>query len=176
VTEANRKLPSEGVILIGIGGNLPHPVHGPPRRTCEAALAALEAAGVSVLARSPWYATTPVPPSDQPEFVNGLVQVATRLRPEDLLALLHRVEADFGRIRGRPNEARTLDLDLLTYGQERRTGADGPILPHPRLHERAFVLLPLRDLAPRWRHPTLGRGVADLIAALPPGQACRRIE
>ena len=178
VTDENRKrsTPRQAnrrSILIGLGANLPHPVHGPPRRTCEAALAALEKAGVRVLARSPWYASAPVPPSDQPEFVNGVAEVATRRSPEELLSLMHRIEANFGRVRGRPNAARTLDLDLLSYGEARRPGPDGPILPHPRLHERAFVLYPLRDVAPDWRHPGFGVGIAELIAALPPRQTCR---
>jgi 2-amino-4-hydroxy-6-hydroxymethyldihydropteridine diphosphokinase len=165
-----------GPILIGVGANLPHPIHGAPLRTCQAALEALAASGVKLLARSPWYRTAPVPASDQPDFVNGVVEVATRLDPAELLSLLHRIEADFGRVRGRPNAARTLDLDLLAYGATIREGPDGPILPHPRLHERAFVLLPLRDVAPGWRHPKLGKRVADLIAALPPGQSCRQLE
>jgi 2-amino-4-hydroxy-6-hydroxymethyldihydropteridine diphosphokinase len=184
VTEANRKHPTlnagatapDDAILIGIGANLPHPVHGAPRHTCEAALAALERAGVRVVARSPWYATAPVPRSDQPDFINGVARVATALSPEALLGLMHRIEAEFGRVRGAANAARTLDLDLLAYGGERRAGPTGPILPHPRLHERAFVLLPLRDVAPDWRHPASGRAVAELIAALAPGQACRRLD
>jgi len=142
-------------------------------RTCEAALEALAAAGVGVRARSPWYRTAPVPASGQPDFINGVVEAATGLDPAALLSLLHRIEADFGRVRGRPNAARTLDLDLLAYGAAVRDGPDAPILPHPRLHERGFVLFPLRDVAPGWRHPKLGKGIAELIAALPPGQSCR---
>jgi 2-amino-4-hydroxy-6-hydroxymethyldihydropteridine diphosphokinase len=96
------------VIFIGIGANLPHPEHGPPRETCEVALAALTSAGLHVLRRSRWYESEPVPPSDQPWFVNGVAEVATRLAPADLLERLHRVEAAFGRVRRRANEARVL--------------------------------------------------------------------
>jgi len=83
------------------------------------------------------------------------------------------VERRFGRVRRDRNEPRVLDLDLLDYdGLVQRSGA--AVLPHPRLHERAFVLLPLRDVAPQWRHPVLGRTVDELVAALPPGQQVER--
>jgi 2-amino-4-hydroxy-6-hydroxymethyldihydropteridine diphosphokinase len=156
------------VILVALGANLPHPVHGPPRATLEAALAALERHGLRVLARSRFYETAPVPASDQPWFVNAVVAVATELPPEAVLAALHAVEAEFGRVRREVNAARVLDLDLLVYDELVIAGAvGGPDLPHPRLHERGFVLYPLRDVAPGWRHPVLGRTVDQLIADLP---------
>jgi 2-amino-4-hydroxy-6-hydroxymethyldihydropteridine diphosphokinase len=158
------------MILIALGANLPS-ASRLPVETLEAALAALTVNGVAILARSRWYRTAPVPASSQPDFVNGVVSVATTLGPGDLLALMHDVERRFGRERGLPNAARTLDLDLLDYGGRVNAPPAWPILPHPRLHERAFVLLPLRDVAPLWQHPTLGRAIDELIAALPPGQA-----
>ena len=158
------------MILVGIGANLPHPRHGPPRATCAAAVDAMAAAGLRVVRRSRWYRSAPVPPSAQPWFVNGVVEIATSLEPEPLLALLHRIEADFGRRRGAPGAARILDLDLLAYG-DRVSGPGAPVhLPHPRLHERAFVLRPLLDVAPQWRHPMLSRTAAELAAALPADQ------
>ena len=158
------------MILIGLGGNLPSAV-GPPQATLAAALAALEREGVRVTARSRWYRSVPVPRSDQPDFVNAAVAVETALDPRALLALLHRIEARFGRIRGAANAARTLDLDLLAYRDSVSAGEEGgPILPHPRLHERAFVLLPLAEIAADWRHPLLNRSVRHLVADLPPGQ------
>lgn len=163
------------MILIALGANLPHPVHGPPLATCEAALEALEAAGVAVAARSPWYESAPVPASDQPWFVNGVVRVETELDPAALLALLHRIERRFGRARGEPNAARVLDLDLLAY-HDLVTAPDAtPALPHPRLAERAFVVLPLADLAPDWRHPQTGLTAAELARRLPAGQTARRL-
>jgi len=161
------------MILIGLGANLPSAA-GPPQATLEAALAALVEAGVKVVARSRWYRTAPVPPSDQPWYVNGVVQVETSLAPGDLLRLLQGIERRFGRARGRRNAARSLDLDLLDYDGRIE---DGPalVLPHPRLHQRAFVLLPLAEIAPRWRHPRLGQDIASLIAALPPEQSAAPI-
>jgi 2-amino-4-hydroxy-6-hydroxymethyldihydropteridine diphosphokinase len=89
-----------------------------------------------------------------------------------LLALLHRIEDEFGRVRGERNAARLLDLDLLAYGSIVKH--DGTLqLPHPRMHLRAFALLPLREIAPRWVHPWLGKSLDTLIAELPPGQEAR---
>ena len=155
-------------ILIGIGGNLPSPALGPPQSVLQAAVAALADAGVSPLRRSAWYRSCPEPPSDQPPFVNGVLQVASPLPPDELLALLHTVEAGFGRVRAERNAARVLDLDLLAYGRRVTVpGAPGAILPHPRLHQRAFVLVPLVELAPDWRHPVSGLPAAMLLAMLP---------
>jgi 2-amino-4-hydroxy-6-hydroxymethyldihydropteridine diphosphokinase len=124
--------------------------------------------GVRVVRVSPFYRTKPVPASDQPWFVNAVAEVETELSPTELLAALHRIEDTFGRVRAVRNEPRVVDLDLLDYYH--RVALGQPILPHPRLHRRAFVLLPLRDLAPDWRHPTLKQNVAELIAQLPPDQ------
>ncbi len=157
-----------GPILIGLGANLPSPAGG-PRETCEAALAALSEAGVAVLRRSRWYRSAPVPASDQPWFVNGVAAVETALEPEALLALMLDVERRLGRVRAERWGPRLIDLDLLDYRGRLRAGP-APILPHPRLAERGFVLLPLAEVAPGWRHPETGAGVAALIAALPADQ------
>ena len=157
------------MILIGLGANLPSPA-GPPAATLAAALEALEAAEVVILARSHFYRTAPVPPSDQPDFINAVAAVAAALDPAALLTLLHEIEARFQRQRGNPNAARSLDLDLLAYDDRVIAGEGGLVLPHPRLHERRFVLAPLSDIAPGWRHPSLGRTAAELLAALPAGE------
>jgi 2-amino-4-hydroxy-6-hydroxymethyldihydropteridine diphosphokinase len=141
-------------ILIGLGANLPSPV-GPPKATLEAALARFEEHGLSLVARSSWLLTTPVPASDQPLFVNGVAQVATRLSPLDLLAALLAIERSFGRERGVANAARTLDLDLLAYGRL-VMASPALTLPHPRMTDRLFVMAPLAELAPDWRHPVSG--------------------
>lgn len=161
------------MVLIGLGGNLPSAA-GPPAQTFAAALDALTGLGWRVLALSPLYRTAPVPVSEQPWFVNAVARLSAERSPEELLAALHAVERQFGRVRGSPNAARTLDLDLLAHGELCRDDR-ALTLPHPRLHQRAFVLRPLVDIAPDWRHPRLGLSARELLAALPPGQATERL-
>ena len=104
--------------------------------------------------RSRWHRTRAVPPSAQPPFVNGVVLAETVLRPRALMAVLHRVERRFGRMRRRRNEARILDLDLIDYRGWISDGEDGgPVLPHPRVLDRPFVLEPLAEILPSWQHP-----------------------
>ncbi|MDY0241206.1 MAG: 2-amino-4-hydroxy-6-hydroxymethyldihydropteridine diphosphokinase [Rhodospirillaceae bacterium] len=155
-------------ILIGLGANLPGSA-GAPRQTLLAAIARLRQNGLKIGEISSFWKTRPVPVSDQPWFVNAVLSLREAPPPEELLARLHAIEQEFGRIRGVVNQARTLDLDLLAYG---RTILSGPglILPHPRLEQRAFVLIPLQEIAPAWRHPVSQEGVEALIARLPPEQ------
>src|SRR5512142_1093595 len=103
-------------VFIGVGGNLPSETLGPPLAVMAAALRALPARGILVRRRSRWYRSAPVPPSEQPTFVNGVVAVETGMGAAELLQVLHRVEAEFGRVRGTANAARVLDLDLLAFG------------------------------------------------------------
>jgi 2-amino-4-hydroxy-6-hydroxymethyldihydropteridine diphosphokinase len=161
------------VILLGLGANLPSEQYGPPRETLLAALAALEAEGVRIAARSRWYDSAAWPDPSQPRYWNAVVAIEAGLDPVALLALLHRVEESFGRVRGARNAPRTVDLDLLDYNGVVRNGPEGPILPHPRLAERGFVLLPLREIAPDWHHPVTGASVDALIAALPADEDVR---
>jgi 2-amino-4-hydroxy-6-hydroxymethyldihydropteridine diphosphokinase len=164
------ELPEDGLILIGLGANLPSS-YGEPPATLRAALDRLAEAGVTIARRSRFWHSAPVPASDQPWYVNAVAAVETDLAPERLLALLHEVEAEFGRVRSVVNAPRLIDLDLLAYGREvRRAGA--PLLPHPRLAERGFVLLPLADIAPGWRHPD-GRPLQALIEGLAKDQLVR---
>jgi 2-amino-4-hydroxy-6-hydroxymethyldihydropteridine diphosphokinase len=164
---------TKGGVYIGLGANLPSPEHGTPRETIEAAIAALAAQGLAVVARSPFYESEPVPVSDQPWYLNAVVEVATERDAPSTLAVLHSVENAFGRVRAIRNEARVLDLDLLDHRGTVRDGPDSPLLPHPRLADRAFVLRPLHDIAPHWRHPVSGRTVAELLESLPEGQRIR---
>jgi 2-amino-4-hydroxy-6-hydroxymethyldihydropteridine diphosphokinase len=168
-------MPNRG-IYIGLGANLPSPEHGTPRETLEAAIRALEARGLTLVARSPFYESEPVPVSDQPWYLNAVIEVATDRGAAEVLALLHSVENAFGRVRALRNEARVLDLDLLDHRGAAQTGPESPLLPHPRLTDRAFVLRPLRDIAPDWRHPVSGATIAELLESLPEGQRIRRLQ
>lgn len=164
------------MIYIALGANLPSERHGPPRATLEAALAMLPDAGIRPAERSRWYQSAPVPPGDQPWFVNGVARVESDLEAGDLLRALHAVEAELGRVRSMPNAPRAADLDLLdVHGRVTGEGA-WPRLPHPRMHLRAFVLMPLAELAPDWRHPVLGLGAAQLLRTVPADQICRPLD
>ncbi|NHO31583.1 2-amino-4-hydroxy-6-hydroxymethyldihydropteridine diphosphokinase [Acetobacter fallax] len=160
-------------VLIALGANLAcaDPVSGEtasPAATCEAAVAALRALpGLIVETVSPWYESEAIPPSGQPPYINGVVLGKSELGPEALLEALHGIETCFGRVRSVANAARTLDLDLIDMDGMVRTER-APLLPHPRAHERAFVLLPLRDVSAGWVHPVLRQSVETLIGALGP--------
>ena len=166
------------MIIVGIGANLNHPEYGSPRRTCGAALEHLSrASDVQIRAVSRWYQSEPVlslngegAQGEQPWYVNGATSDETDLEPLALLELLNRVEAAFGRVRSVANAPRTLDLDLIAY-DDQHVQSEHLTVPHPRLIERAFVILPMIDLAPDWRHPVSGVSVAELRDLLPPDQA-----
>jgi 2-amino-4-hydroxy-6-hydroxymethyldihydropteridine diphosphokinase len=163
-------------IFIGAGANLPHPSYVSPRETLQAALLELDRRETRVLRYSPWYSTAPVPASDQPWYVNIVAEVDTELTADGLLRALHDIEELFGRIRSVPNAPRLIDLDLVDYRGEIAAGGVGrATLPHPRMAERAFVLRPLADLAPDWRHPVSGIAIGELLAALPADQQARRL-
>ncbi len=158
------------MILVAIGANLPGPWGSEPRHSCLRAVREIDRlAGLRVSAVSRWYRSAPVPRAAQPDYANGVVRLAGSLEPAALLEALQRIEARAGRVRGAANAARTLDLDVIDMGGMVRDAPD-PVLPHPRAHLRPFVLLPLRDVAPRWREPRSGRSVETLLAAL--GSGC----
>jgi 2-amino-4-hydroxy-6-hydroxymethyldihydropteridine diphosphokinase len=155
------------MILVAVGANLPGPDGSPPITTCRAAVAALDALpGLRLRGLSRWYRTAPIPPSGQPDYINGVAHLIGPTEPAALLAVLQALETRAGRTRGTPNAPRTLDLDIIAMDTLVREAPD-PILPHPRAHERRFVLMPLADVAPAWVHPVLAQTVAALIAALP---------
>lgn len=161
------------MILIGFGGNMPSSAGAVPA-TLRAALALMPDYGISPRTVSPFYRAAPVPVSDQPWFVNGVAVVESARTPSAIMAALLQIEKKFGRVRGEKNAARTLDLDLLDY-EGKIIADEGLMLPHPRMHARAFVLLPLRDVMPAWRHPVTGAELGALIAALPPEQKTEKI-
>jgi 2-amino-4-hydroxy-6-hydroxymethyldihydropteridine diphosphokinase len=154
------------MILIALGSSLPF-CGLSPQETVRAAIRAIDieapVAAVSRLYRSPAW-----PDPSDPPFINSVISVRYGGSPDDLLASLHQIESSFGRRRGHKNAPRTIDLDLLAFRELIRRGtAAGLALPHPRMAERDFVLAPLCDIAPGWRHPTLGVTASDLLAALP---------
>jgi 2-amino-4-hydroxy-6-hydroxymethyldihydropteridine diphosphokinase len=126
---------------------------------------------------SRWYRTVPDPPlPGAPRFVNGVALLERaagehECDPPQLLAMLHGLEEAAGRARPFPNAPRTLDLDLIAMDDLRREAPPPPVLPHPRAHLRRFVLQPLIDVWPGWRHPVLGQTAEALLAALPPADA-----
>ena len=166
----------DNAIYMALGANLPHPRFGAPKATLEAALEALRGRGIEVLRVSPWYRTAPVPASDQPWYINAVAEISANLPADRLLAELHAVEDAFGRVRSVANAPRLIDLDLLDFRGEIAPGGPGKAtLPHPRMTARAFVLRPLADLAPGWRHPRTGASIAALVAALPENQIIERL-
>ena len=152
------------MILIGLGANLNSPA-GPPQETLASALGAMAARRIRVLKVSRFYRTPAWPNPADPPFTNAVVRVQTPLGPVGLLEALHAIEDEFGRIREAANAPRTLDLDLLDY--DGRVEGGPPELPHPRIAERAFVLVPINDIAPDWRHPKSGKTIGDLLKAIP---------
>lgn len=150
-------------IFIALGANIPSAA-GPPDVTLKAALAALEQRGVQIRKISSFRQTDAWPDPSDPPFINAVAEIETDLQPVALLGLLHELETSFGRKRSVPNAPRSLDLDLIDYRGRVMQGALD--LPHPRMAVRRFVLEPLAEVAPGWRHPVTGLSVEALLAAL----------
>jgi len=160
------------VILIALGANLPGPA-GEPASALNHALGKLDGKGVKILKLSSFYETPAWPDRTDPAFINAVAAVDTALQPVELLTLLHGVETELGRLRSVPNAPRTVDLDLLDY--DGRVMEGEVLLPHPRMAERSFVLVPLAEIAPEWRHPISGRTVGELLTVLPDRDEPRRL-
>ena len=186
MVQAGQSSEFDAEALVALGSNATSR-QGDPAKTVEAAVRALNRDGVRVVAQSGLYRTPFVPLGAGAEVINAAVLLATSHTPEALLAELHRIEADFGRSREVRWGSRTLDLDLVAMGPEirpdrasfvrwqkmapsmqRSVAPDALILPHPRMQERAFVLVPAAEVAPGWRHPVLGLTVREMLLALPP--------
>lgn len=160
------------MILIGLGANLP----SSGRSAYETILAAFDSftnKNINIVAKSSIWRTAPVPVMDQPDYYNAVIAVETDLRPKPLLDVLQDIESLFGRVRTTLNAPRVLDLDLLAYNN---VVNDDPLLtlPHPRMHQRAFVLLPMKEIAPTWRHPVTRTLLEVYIHMLPRDQIAVR--
>jgi len=173
------------ISLVAMGGNLPSEV-GSPQYTLAAAVAELSKLGLQVRAISRFFHTPCFPAGAGPDYVNAVIEVASTLSPVEILAQLHAVETRFARVRDQRWGMRTLDLDLIAVAdqilpdretivkwqglpleEQMRLAPDQLVLPHPRVQDRAFVLVPLCDIAPNWQHPVLGHSAAQMLAALP---------
>jgi 2-amino-4-hydroxy-6-hydroxymethyldihydropteridine diphosphokinase len=151
------------IAYVGLGANL-----GDPEGQLREALSRLnDAPEVEVTRVSAFYRTPPLGPPDQPWYVNAAARLRTRLGPDELLGLLQQVETALGRVRGERWGPRRLDLDLLLYNGEVIFAPD-LVVPHPEMHRRGFVLVPLAEIAPQAWHPVLHQSAGDLLAQLDP--------
>jgi len=158
---------TEPLVLFGLGGNL-----GDPRAQLREAVRRLEAE-VAVESRSSLYRTDPIDAPGQPPYLNAVISARSALPPRMLLDLAGRVEGEMGRERGARNAARLIDIDLLAAGSV-VIDEPGLTVPHPRMHLRAFVLVPLVEIHPGWMHPVLGSSARQLLEELSdPGEVER---
>ncbi|MCF6304836.1 MAG: 2-amino-4-hydroxy-6-hydroxymethyldihydropteridine diphosphokinase [Rhodobacteraceae bacterium] len=176
------KNPMQGYVALGsnLSGNA-----GGPKAVLTHSLKLFAGESIEILQQSYWYRSAAFPAGSGPDYVNAVVEISSDLGAAAVLAALHRIEAETGRVRGARWGARVCDLDLLAYGdlvcpdlmgfrhwfelplaQQKTTMPEQLILPHPRIQDRAFVLVPFDDIAPGWRHPVLGKTVARMKAEL----------
>lgn len=153
------------MILVALGANLPSRF-GTPAETLMAAVESIGARGIEVLQSSRIWLTAPVPfDAEQDWYHNSIIAVETDLSPLDLLRLMFDIETEFGRVRHEKNEPRILDLDLIAYHDEIIMDGERLILPHPRMHERLFVLKPLEEINKNWTHPKSGQNIEMMLGA-----------
>lgn len=153
------------MIYIGIGSNLNGKNNETPLQNCKKALVELKKE-VNICKISSWYKSEPIPVSNQPWFINGVIEISTNKSSLDLLEFILSIEKVFGRVREKKNEARILDLDIIDYKKKILYIKNKLIIPHPRMHERSFVLQPLSELNPKWIHPIKKKGIKELIRNL----------
>ena len=162
-------------ILVGIGGNLIPEGYASLQIGLDAAIHMLGEYGIYNIKLSSWYETSPVPQSDQPLFRNAIFSAVTDASPQQLLFQLNDIEARFGRVRTTVNAARVIDLDILDFNSK-QVNSQNLIIPHPRMHLRAFVLIPLQEIRPDYTHPVTKEPISTLIALLPKEQKISRLK
>ena len=153
------------MIYIGIGSNLNGKNNETPLQNCKKAVVELKKE-VNICKISSWYKSEPIPVSNQPWYINGVVEISTNKSSIDLLEFILNIEEFFGRVRKKKNEARILDLDIIDYKKKILYKKNKLIIPHPRMHQRSFVLQPLQELNPKWIHPIKKKGLKELISNL----------
>ena len=154
--------PHDEAIVLALGANLAGD-YSSLEALLEAALSAFPRAGLRVTRRSNWWRSAAWPDPTEPAYLNGVVLVETTLGPREVLEAALAIEQAFGRSRSTPNAPRTLDIDLIAYGRQ-VIAEPGLTLPHPRAHDRCFVMGPRAEIAPEWVHPALGGTAAELAA------------
>ena len=162
------------MIYIGIGSNLNGKNNETPLQNCKKAVVELKKE-VNICKISSWYKSEPIPVSNQPWFINGVIEISTDKSSLDLLEFILSIEKVFGRVREKKNEARILDLDIIDYKKKILYKKNKLIIPHPRMHERSFVLQPLSELNPKWMHPIKKKGIKELIRNLNDKQKISKI-
>lgn len=186
VLQPQKHLESGTYAYLAYGSNLPSQF-GESQKLVEIALERLSTKGICILQKSGHFRSSAYPPGSGPDFVNGVVAVESPLTASQLLDVCHDIERELGRTREVRWEARVLDLDLIDFGghvlpdaathkrwrdldeeTQKVNAPDRLLLPHPRVQDRAFVLVPLRAVAPNWRHPATGQDIGALIDALAP--------
>ena len=160
--------------IIGMGSNIAFPEHTSCAETLGVASELVQSKGISIVEKSKLYRTEPIPKSDQSWFINGVILVDTKISPLSLLKQLLEIEKIFGRVRTKKWEARVLDLDLIAY--DHVISLKKPILPHPRMHERAFVLRPMSELVPTWVHPIYQKNIGQLLENIKNKQGIQPLE
>ncbi len=153
------------MIFIALGANLPSRF-GSPVDTIEAAKVAIEACGIKIVQSSRIWLTAPVPfDAGQDWYHNGVIAVETDLSPSGLHQEMLNIEEEFGRVRTVKNAPRLLDLDIIIYHNDIIAEGERLIVPHPRMHERLFVLKPLQDIDKNWVHPKIRQNIDTMLAA-----------
>lgn len=164
----------DDAVVIAMGSSLPGE-YASSTALLDAALAAMPTMGLNVARRSGWWRSAAWPDPSKPDYLNGVALVETALSPAAVMARFLALERRFGRRRAARNDPRTLDLDLIAHGRAVIDTA-GLVLPHPRAAERCFVMGPLAEVAPDWRHPVLGETAAALAARCTVGTDARPVD